>query len=136
LLSLNLVKLISVLEEVFYILYTVGVPSYSNILGLVLIIYLLKSGCFLGGEELSGLNILVFTILVVVLAIISCIIITKLFINLSRSRLKVKYPLIYNVILVTFTIFLVILSLILIILIYKLYSYFFLKWWIFLNTTF
>lgn len=100
------------------------VPSNTNLVGMVFVIYLFKSGVFLKGELLvltENINNLVYNLLLVLLAIIFCIIITNLFINFSRTKLKGKYPLIYNLILVIFTIFLVLLFLILIFLLYKLY---------------
>ena len=77
------------------------------------------------GELLSEtVNVLVYNILLVLLAIIFCIVVTKKFMDISGSHgFKEKYPIFYNVFIIIFAILLFILSLILISFLFKLYCY-------------
>lgn len=122
----NIMSLIFVLEEVFYLLYTL-VPSIFNFLSIVFITYLFNTGCFLHGELFvlsETVNILLCNIILVYIAMIFCVYITNLFIYISHIHgFKEKYPILYNVIILFFTIIFFVLFLMFAFEVFNLYSY-------------
>lgn len=101
------------IEELFKQLYLILVTSKWNIMGLCLLYYNIKNGCFLEGELFvfsTTVNTYLSNILLLVLLCIFCVISAYLFIKYTHE-FKLKYYKIYkNIVVLFFICFLILIS--------------------------